>query len=124
MLKKFPKMTGKKVVTREIIELVGFILRTNEIFEPLCDVFEKDGKFYIDLDIAGLDEQNLKIDIYNNSVSVIGIKKKNSINDAKYVRAERIFGPFRKIVNFPGEIKNIDSVSYKKGILRIVVSKG
>lgn len=117
-------MANKKVVTREIIELIGFILKTNEIFEPLCDVFERDGKFYIDLDVAGLDEQNLKIDIYNNSVSVIGIKKKNSVDNARYVRAERIFGPFRKVVNFPNEIKNIDSVSYKKGILRIVVNKG
>ncbi len=117
-------MITKKIVSKEIIELIGFLLSTSDVLEPLCDVFEKEGKFYIDLEIAGLDEDNFKIDVYENSITVIGIKKKNSIDNAKYVRAERIFGPFKKNVELPHKINNIEKVSYKKGILRIIVNKG
>ncbi len=117
-------MTRKKIVNREIIELLGFVLRSSDMLEPPCDVFEKNGQFFVDLEIVGLDEENLKIDIYENSIAVLGIKKKNFTDNAKYVRAERIFGPFRKRVDFPKTIKSIDSISYEKGILRIILNKG
>jgi len=117
-------MKTKKIVNREIIELIGFILKSSDMLEPPCDVFEKEGRFYVDLEIAGLDENNFKIDVFENSIAILGVKKKNSVDNARYVRAERIFGTFKKTVDFPVAIKNIESVSYKKGILRIVVNKG
>ena len=116
-------MANKKTVSKEIIELIGFVLQTSEILEPLCDVFESEGKFYIDLEVAGLDLDNLKMEIDNDSLLVFGIKKKNSINNAKYVRAERMFGPFKKHIDFPHPVKEIDNVEYKKGILRIIINK-
>ncbi len=117
-------MAIKRMLNRDIIELIGLIIDNADVLEPLCDIFEKEGKFYIDLEIAGLDEDNFKIDLYENSITIMGMKKKNSIHNARYVRAERIFGPFKKTVDLPEKIKDIDNVTYKKGILRIIVSKG
>ena len=111
-------------IRHEIIELIDFVLNKNDVFEPLCDIFEKDGKLHIDLEIAGLDEENFKIEINGNILTIVGIKKRDLVKSAKYLRAERIFGSFRKIVEIPYLTKNIENVKYEKGILRITINKG
>ncbi len=115
-------MTNIKI-RHEIIELINFALNSNDVFEPLCDIFEKDDKLYIDLEIVGLDEENFKIEIDGNILTIAGIKRKESVKNAKYLRAERIFGSFKKIVEIPYLTTNIESVKYKDGILRITINK-
>ena len=111
-------------IRHEIIELIDFTLKNNEVIEPLCDIFEKNNKIYIDLEIVGLDESNFKIEINNNIMTVTGVKKKHSVENANYLRAERIFGVFKKTVEIPNKASNIENVIYKKGILRIIMNKG
>jgi HSP20 family protein len=109
---------------QKIIELIGISLEKSDIFEPECDVFEKRSKVYVELEISGLDENNFKIEIDANMLYVFGVKKRVGLRGAKYLRAERIFGSFRKVIAMPCNIKAVENITYEDGILRIIMSKG
>ena len=108
---------------QQIIELIGFILSGEETVEPSCDVYEKDNLLYIDLEIPGLDEEHLKVEIYSEGVQITGIKRKRALEDVRYLRAERMFGHFRRFIELPCCIGRVEKIGYSKGILTVILSK-
>ncbi len=116
-------MTNIKI-RRQIIELIDIILKRSDIFEPLCDIYEKDGKLFVDFEIPGLDTDNLRVELDNELLIVFGLKKRVSVKGVRYLQAERIFGTFKKIIEIPFNVQNIDDIAYKHGILKIIMSKG
>ncbi len=111
-------------IRHQIIELIDISLKNKEMFEPPCDMFEREDRLYVELELVGLDKDSLKVEINNNILIMYGIKKKVSVGKANYIRAERIFGAFKKIVELPYSVKEIINIVYDKGILKITLSKG
>ncbi len=108
---------------QQIIELISIILKSEEMLEPSCDVYEKNGMFYINLEVPGLDEDQLKVEIYGDGVEIEGVKKKNALREVKYLRAERMFGHFKRFIELPCCIEKVEALQYSRGILTITVSK-
>jgi len=104
--------------------IIDIIENSQQIWEPSCDIYEKDNFIVCELDIPGLDINTLSINIYNATTVVI-LGKKSSVNPKKavYLRAERIFGQFKKTIEFNCCIKGTKTIEYAEGILKITFYK-
>ncbi|MGB9755562.1 MAG: Hsp20/alpha crystallin family protein [Desulfurella sp.] len=89
----------------------------------LADMYEEDGKVYIELEIPDLEIDTLTIEKNYPSLVISGFKKKKAKNNATYFRAERIFGYFKKFIDLPFHIEDVSEVNYNNGILEIILER-
>lgn len=89
-----------------------------------CDIYEKDNKYYIEMDIPGFDKKDVKIEIKNDYL-IISAEKQEDVeeNDKNYIRRERNYGKYERSFAL-GEVdsENIDA-EFKDGMLKIVIPK-
>lgn len=102
----------------------------DDFFEPAikdqmkCDVYEKDGKYNIVLDVPGYDKEDIKLECDNGYLTISAEKvEEESDGDRNYIRRERRVGSFSRSF-YIGEAE-ADSIEaeFKKGTLKIVVPK-
>ncbi len=106
-------------------EILIFLLNHDYTFEPLCDVSEQGDCVLIEMEIINLDLNHLGIDIINESkIKISGTKRSKSSKEAVYLRAERVFGKFKKEMELPCKIKRVKDIEYKNGLLKITLIKG
>ncbi len=93
-------------------------------FVPATDVFEREGSFCLVMDLPGVEEKNVNIDIEKGILTVTGW-----ITQEEFDRHERIYSEFgggnwRRSFSLPEEI-NLDKVeaSLKDGVLRLELPK-
>jgi len=110
--------------TRSIIELVNFTIsgRLDSIEEPPCDIYVLHNKIFVEMELPGLDKDSLSIKTLDDILVISGIKKRSDIEHAKYLRAERFFGAFKKSIKLPFYINDILKVHYDRGIVNVMCS--
>ena len=91
-----------------------------------CDIYERDGVFYLEMDIPGFDKNDVDIQIDDNDYLTITAEKA-SVNDdmdnKNYIRKERVYGKYQRSF-YVGEIdKNAIEASFENGILKISMPK-
>ena len=89
-----------------------------------CDIYEKDNKYHIEMDVPGFKKEDLKINLENNYLT-IKAEKKNEVKDdsKKYIRRERSYSKFERSIYLGDADEEKISAEYKDGILTIVVPK-
>ena len=89
-----------------------------------CDIYEKDNKYHIEMDVPGFKKEDLKINLENNYLT-IKAEKKNEVKDdsKKYIRRERSYSKFERSIYLGDADEENISAEYKDGILTIVVPK-
>lgn len=102
----------------------------DNFFEPTiknqmkCDIYEKDGKYNIEIDIPGFDKNDIKVECDNGYLTISAEKKEEENDEGKnYIRRERRSGSFSRSF-YVGDIDadKIDA-EFKKGTLKLVVPK-
>lgn len=91
-----------------------------------CDVYEKDGAYYIEADIPGFKKDEISVDCEDGYVTITA--EKNTENEEKdenkkYIKRERFYGKtVRKF--YVGDVDS-DKIQaeYKDGMLELVVPK-
>ncbi len=107
-----------------ISEILILLLHQDSAFEPLCDVKDGGQYIFIDLEITDLDLNRLSINIIDGfMVEIAGSKKRKAGKEAVYLRAERVFGAFRKRLELPCPIERVKDINYINGILKITLKK-
>lgn len=89
-----------------------------------CDIYEKDNKYYIEMDIPGFDKKDVKIEIKNDYLIISAEKQEDfEEKDKNYIRRERNYGKYERSFAL-GEVdsENIDA-EFKDGMLKIVIPK-
>jgi HSP20 family protein len=92
---------------------------------PVVDIFEKGDDLVICAEVAGLEQDDVEINIENNTLVLRGERKrKTEFEEKDAYRLERTFGAFTRSFTLP---KTVDSdrisASYKNGVLELTLPK-
>lgn len=101
-----------------------FMPREREVNSLKCDIYEQDGKYFIEMDANGFDKKDTNIE-YENGYITVSISRNDEKNDEgkNYIRKERYSREYKRSF-YVGE-QNIDDVNaeFDNGVLKISVPK-
>ena len=89
-----------------------------------CDIYEKDGKVHIEMDVPGYNKEDINVDV-EDGVLTIEAKKENEVvdEDKNYYRKERVSGSFKRQFNV-GEIDDNEiKAKFNNGVLEVSFPK-
>ena len=94
-------------------------------YAPDIDVRETDNEILVNVEIAGMDEKDLKVSVRENILTLKGEKKQEEETEGTTYRInERCYGQFERTITLPTNIKT-DAITahYKNGILAVTLPK-
>lgn len=96
-------------------------------FLPLSDIVEKEDSFIIEMELPGVQKEDINIEVTENSISIEGIKrreKEGKEESLKYYCMGRAYGKFKRRFNIPKPF-NMKEVKAKldNGLLVIILPK-
>ena len=92
-----------------IVEEVFFRRRKSysldESWVPWVDVFEKGSEIIVQVELPGIAAGDVNIMLSSNRIEIKGLKPRSRFRKpVKYLRLEREYGPFRRLVFLPGAV--------------------
>jgi HSP20 family protein len=92
---------------------------------PAMDLVEADDHFVLKADLPGLGEDDVSIEIQDNTLTVSGERKSESEQHGRgWYRVERQFGRFSRSLTLPEGIDaEAVSASFDKGVLEVRIPK-
>ena len=92
---------------------------------PDIDIAETDKEFTISVDLPGLEEKDIKVDVRGNILRISGEKNlDHEEKDKNFYRIERMSGFFDRSIQLPGSINNENvQANLKNGVLTITLPK-
>ena len=96
-----------------------------EFYRPQIDVSGDDNCYEISLDVPGLTEDDLSLELQDDVLTIKGHKeKRNESKDRQYYRVERSYGSFQRTLALPDDA-NADEIkaSLDKGVLRLEIPR-
>ena len=91
-----------------------------------CDIFEKKGNYYIEMDIPGFDKKDISIEVKDNYLTITAIKN-SEVNDEdsekNYIRRERVYGKYERSFYVGDLDEEKINAEFVNGTLKIVVPK-
>jgi HSP20 family protein len=96
-----------------------------EVTIPAVDVYETRTEFIIEMELPGVDGQDVKVLLFASRLEVAGFKREMGIpQGSRYTRLEREYGAFRRDVVVPGAVDPDRAVAaLENGVLTIVLQK-
>ena len=94
-------------------------------FVPPVDIYEDEHNLVLKLEIPGVSEADLDIQVENNTLTVKGERKfEKEEKEENFHRVERRYGSFLRTFRLPNTV-DTESVeaNYEKGVLRINLAK-
>lgn len=87
-----------------------------------CDIYEKDGKNHLEMDLPGFKKEDIKIESDNGYITITAeSKKENNDKDKKYIRRERSYSKYQRSF-YIGDVASEEiKADFKDGILNIVI---
>ena len=113
-------------VVDEVFHLVRPAFRNYEcIWRPNIDVYESADEIIVLADMAGLDKEELHIEVDRKKVKIAGIRKIiQLLENVRYCQAEIPHGHFERQVILPAAVEaQSATASYADGILMIRMNK-
>ena len=95
------------------------------MLKPTLDLGASDKDYTITVEIPGVDEKDVKLEIVNDTLTISGEKKQEKEEkDKNYYRIERSYGSFRRVLSLP-EDADQDNVkaTFKKGVLTVTMPR-
>lgn len=92
---------------------------------PAVDVTETDKAYEITIELPGLDEKNIEVNLANGGLTIKGEKKEEKEETKKdYYVSERRYGSFERYFGLPDGV-DADKIeaTFKNGVLKVVLPK-
>ena len=101
------------------------LLGLDESWAPCVDISERGEDLIVEVELPGVDENGITILLYSSRIEVKGIKKENLPSSPfKFLRLEREYGPFRRIIFLPSAVEPEKAkATLENGILTIFLNK-
>lgn len=93
------------------------------IFSPAMDIYESDAGVFIEVELPGMEGDDVKVVWENEKLLLKGKKRfdKNSEN-LKFYLLERPYGSFNKVIEIPIQAESeVVSAKLKDGVLKIFI---
>ena len=96
-----------------------------ERWVPAMDLVEGDDHFLLKADLPGLGEDDVNIEIQDNTLTVSGERKaEHETRERGWYRVERSFGRFSRSLTLPEGVKpDAVSAEFDKGVLSVRIPK-
>jgi len=118
----FREMTQLQNRFDRLFEAVG---GRQESWLPAVDVFDTQDAVVLKAEIAGMNPDDIQIEVEDNVLTIKGERKfEEKVDEERYYRVERRFGAFQRSLALPQGVKSdqIDA-AYDEGILTVTVPK-
>lgn len=92
------------------------------MWSPEVEVFERDNKFFVRVDLPGLKREDLKIQVSHDELTIEGERKleKEEKEEEGFYRTERTYGRFYRRIAVPEHVKAEGALAtFKNGVLEI-----
>lgn len=113
-------------VVDEVFHLVRPAFSNYEcIWRPNVDVYESNDEIIVLADMAGLNKEELHIEVDRKKVKIAGVRKAiQLLQNARYCQAEIPHGYFERNVMLPAPVESQSAkASYADGILMVRINK-
>lgn len=112
----FPGMSGYG----SNIDFAGDIL-----LKPKVDLSAAEKEYLLTVEIPGVNEKDVTVDITNNTMTIKGEKKlEKEEKEKNYYRIERSYGSFQRILSLPEDVDQDNiKASFKNGVLSITMPR-
>ncbi|MEA1912818.1 MAG: Hsp20/alpha crystallin family protein [candidate division WOR-3 bacterium] len=109
---------------RDFFTGFGASQMSRKIF-PLMDVKEDSKKYIIEVEVPGVEKEDLKLSIKKDKLIIRGEKREEKKKEGEsFLRVERSYGGFRRVESLPTEVdKSRVEAKYENGVLRIYLPK-
>lgn len=101
---------------------------TNLVLNPAIDILEDNTSFKIEVEMPGIDEKDIKVNVSDGdykSLTIKAEKKTSSKNDnKKYSMREISYGSYERVIPLPDSV-DLDKAktTFKKGMLWVEIPK-
>jgi HSP20 family protein len=98
---------------------------TTSTFAPAVDVYEDEHQVTLKIEVPGIDEKDIDVQVENNTLTVHGERKiEKEEKEENYRRVERQYGSFTRTFTLPQTVDTEKvSATYDKGVLKIALPK-
>jgi HSP20 family protein len=100
-------------------------LEWDETWIPRVDIYEKPREIIVEAEIPGVTQSDITITVQSNRVEIEGTKKEGiSSERIKFLRLEREFGSFRRLVALPTTVAPDKAKAFlENGVLILLLKK-
>jgi HSP20 family protein len=94
-------------------------------FVPAVDVYEDEHNLVLKMEIPGVNEEDLKVSLENNTLTVSGERKfEKEEKEENFHRIERRYGSFTRTFRLPSTVDPEKAeANYDQGILKLTLAK-
>lgn len=105
----------------------GFFSSLGEsgILKPKVDLSATEQEYLLTVEIPGVNEKDVAVDITGNTMTIKGEKKQEKEEkDKNYYRVERSYGSFQRVLSLPEDVNQEGiKAGFKNGVLSITMPR-
>lgn len=95
------------------------------VLKPTLDISSSDKEYTISVEVPGVTEKDVKIEVVNNNLTITGEKKQEKEEkDKNFYRVERSYGSFQRVLSLPEDAEQ-DKIkaTFKQGVLSLTIPR-
>lgn len=98
---------------------------TNGMIKPTLDLGATEKEYTVTVEIPGVDQNDVELEIVNDTLTIRGEKKHESEEKGKsYYRMERSYGSFQRMLSLPEDADQNDvAATFENGILTVTLPR-
>ena len=91
----------------------------------ICDIYEEDGKYFIEVDVPGFKKEDIKIECDKGNLKIVAEKHSNKEEDKnkKYIHRERKYAQMSRSILLADANEESVQAKLEEGVLTIKVPK-
>lgn len=95
------------------------------LLKPKVDLSAGEKEYLLTVEIPGVNEKEVTVDISNNTMTIKGEKKQEKEEkDTNYYRIERSYGSFQRVLSLPEDVDQDGiAATFKNGVLSITMPR-
>lgn len=95
------------------------------LLKPTVDISATDKEYTITMEVPGVDEKDVKLELINDALIISGEKKQEKEEkDKNFYCMERSYGTFQRTLSLPKDaVQEKIQASFKRGILKIHIPR-